>query len=110
MHMLGPPDEEAIAGHPPSGRGLYACGVFRVDRSSLVRRLERLNSVHGGHDPTEIRSTGPLHFYVHDSTFECVAESFDTTVEQVWLDEEHLRTLQLLNGRIPGRKSWLRHV
>jgi hypothetical protein len=33
---------------------------------------------------------------IHDSTFECVAESVEHAIEQVGLDEEHSRTLEYL--------------
>jgi hypothetical protein len=31
-NLFGPPNDEAIAGHPLSDRGLYPFGVFQVDR------------------------------------------------------------------------------
>ena len=99
MHTFGPPDEEAIAGHPLSDRGLYPCGAFRVDHSSLVRTLRRMNSVHRGHDPTTLGALTHYIFTFHDSTFECVADSFESTVENVGWDEEHARTLQLFRER-----------
>lgn len=40
MHFFGPPNDEALAGHPLSCRGLRPYGVYRVDHSSLIRRLE----------------------------------------------------------------------
>ena len=102
MHMFGPPDEEGISGHPLANRGLYPCGAFRVDHSSLVRRLERMNSVHKMHDPKGFEILKHYIFTFHDSTFECIAESFESQVEHVGLDEEHARTLQLLKGRVPS--------
>jgi hypothetical protein len=74
----GPPNDEAFDGHPLASRGLYPYGAFRIEESSWVRRLERMNSVHEHHSP---ESFARLHHYVfafHDSTFECVAGSFTT--------------------------------
>jgi hypothetical protein len=99
MHLFGPPDEDAIAGHPLSGRGLYPCGVFRVDHSSLVRCLERMNAVQPTHDPRRFEALVHYIFTFHDSTFECVAESLESTIEHVGLDEEYSRTLQFLRNK-----------
>lgn len=55
----------------------------------------RMDSVHPCYDP---RRFDPLVHYIfplHDSTFECVAESYECRVENVGLGEEHARTLQL---------------
>ncbi len=76
-HMFGPPNDEAFHGHPLADRGLTPYGVFRIDHSSWLRRLERMNSVHPQHDPDAFEQ---LHHFVlsfHDSTFECVAHAFD---------------------------------
>jgi hypothetical protein len=72
-HMFGPPNDEAFDGHPLASRGLMPYGVFRVDGSSWVRQLEKMNSVHPYHDAS--RFAGLTHYIVafHDSTFECVA-------------------------------------
>src|SRR5262245_18529904 len=51
FHMFGPPNDEAFAGHPLADRDLHPYGVFRVEKSSLIRSLERMNSVHRCHDP-----------------------------------------------------------
>lgn len=72
----GPPSDEAFAGHPLAARGLHPYAVFRIDGSSWVRGLERMNTVHPHHRPERYAD---LHHYVfafHDSTFECVADDF----------------------------------
>lgn len=108
MHFFGPPNIDAISGHPLSGRGLHGGSAFRIDRSSLVRRLERMNSVHPRHDPKMFDSLLHFIFTFHDATFECVAESLDYSVEHVGLHAEHLRTLQLFKEQPRGGKPWLR--
>lgn len=107
MHIFGPPNEEAISGHPLSSRGLYPCGAFRVDRSSLVRQLERRNSVHRRHDPKMFDALTHYIFTFHDSTFECVAQAYDFTVENVGLDEEYSRTLESFRDQKRQGKPWL---
>lgn len=82
FHQFGPPNEEAIAGHPLASRGLYPCGVFQVKHSSLVQELERRNRVHQYHDPQRFDDLSHYIFTFHDSTFECVAESILARVEQ----------------------------
>lgn len=78
-HMFGPPNDEAFEGHPLADRGLRPYGAFRVDRSSWVRRLERMNSVHEQHSPEHFERLRHFVLSFHDSTFECVAEGFDYT-------------------------------
>jgi hypothetical protein len=92
MHLLGPPGDEAIDGHPLAQRGLYPGGAFRVNHSSLVRALARMDSVHRCHDPLAYQSLVHYVFTFHDSTFECVARSLEAKVEQVGLHEEYDRT------------------
>lgn len=99
MVLFGPPNDEAIAGHPLSGRGLYPYGIFRVDRSSLVRRLERMNAIHRCHDPERFEALIHYIFTFHDSTFECVAESFESRIEHVGPDEAYGQTLRALRSK-----------
>lgn len=75
----GPPNDEAFGGHPLASRGLEPYAVFRIENSSWIRRLERMNSVHERHDPAGFASLDHYVFAFHDSTFECVARSFTAT-------------------------------
>jgi len=95
LHIFGPPNDEAMSGHPLAARGLQPYSAFRVDDSSLIRSLERMNSVHPRHDPKSFQSLSHYIFTFHDSTFECVAESFQSTTENVGPNEEYGRALQL---------------
>lgn len=79
-HMFGPPNEEAFRGHPLAGRGLKPFGAFRVEHSSWVRQLERMNSVHRYHKPESFDTLRHYILTFHDSTFECLAESFSVKV------------------------------
>jgi len=76
-HMFGPPNDEAFRGHPLAGRGLHPYGVFRIEDSSWIRKLERMNSVHPYHRPETFWKRQHLIFSFHDSTFECVCDGFD---------------------------------
>jgi len=75
-HMFGPPNDEAFAGHPLASRGLEPYGSFRIENSSWIRKLERMNSVHPNHCPDPYWQLQHLIFSFHDSTFECVCRSF----------------------------------
>jgi hypothetical protein len=78
-HMFGPPNDEAFRGHPLAARGLHPYGVFRIENSSWIRKLERMNSVHRQHRPERYRELQHLVFAFHDSTFECVCRTFTVT-------------------------------
>jgi hypothetical protein len=89
MHVFGPPNDEALEGHPLWRRGLDYYGVFRVDQSSLVRRLALTNRVHLQHSWSLFEKQNHYIFTFHDSTFECVAESIEVeTAPSTW-DERH---------------------
>ena len=79
-HMFGPPNDEAFHGHPLAGRGLERYGVFRVEDSSWIRQLERMNSVHALHNPERFSRLVHFVFSFHDSTFECVADDVEIAV------------------------------
>lgn len=74
--MFGPPNDEAFSGHPLAGRGLHPYGAFEVVDSSWVRRLERMNSVHPYHRPESYANRRHIVLAFHDSTFECIAQSY----------------------------------
>ena len=76
-HMLGPPNDEAFAGHPLANRGLRPYSAFEVTESSWIRHMERMNSVHPHHCPDVFWQLRHLVLAFHDSTFECVCRGFD---------------------------------
>lgn len=99
-HFLGPPNDEAFDGHPLSERGLHPYGTFVVRRSSWLRRLERMNSVHPSHDPRQFDELQHFVFAFHDSTFECVARGLRCSVHPgplaALLPEMQRRTMRSL--------------
>ncbi|MEL6615085.1 MAG: hypothetical protein AAFQ43_05075 [Bacteroidota bacterium] len=80
--LSGPPNDEALHGHPLASRGLESYGVFEIKQSSWVRALERMNRVHPRHLPEHFDMLRHVVITFHDSTFECVAESATVTQEQ----------------------------
>jgi hypothetical protein len=76
-HFFGPPNDEAISGHPLYSKGLEPYACYRVVNSSWIRSLERMNSVHPMHKAERYDRLSHYIFTFHDSTFECVADSFE---------------------------------
>jgi hypothetical protein len=83
MHLLGPPNDEAIKGHPLWRRGLDSYGMYRVDESSLIRRLAAMNYVHPRNNPALYDDFHHYVFTFHDSTFECVARSYTSVIDEI---------------------------
>ena len=82
-HFFGPPNDEALHGHPLSSRGLHPSGVFEIKNSSWLRKLERMNSVHPAHNKERFMAN--KHHFIfsfHDSIFECIAQSFVVEVKK----------------------------
>ena len=81
-HSFGPPNDEALAGHPLALRGLRRYSTFEVIDSSWVRALERMNRVHPLHNEGRFRRLRHLVFTFHDNTFECIAEDVIVAARQ----------------------------
>jgi hypothetical protein len=75
--MFGPPNDEAFSGHPLAARGLKPYSVFEIEKSSWLRALVRMNSVHPYHKVERFADLRHWVFSFHDTTFECIASSFD---------------------------------
>lgn len=75
-HYFGPPNDEAMGGHPLAERGLSPYSCFKVHESSWISALERINSVHPYHRKESFDVMNHFIFSFHDSIFECVANAF----------------------------------
>jgi hypothetical protein len=93
FHLAGSPNDETLEGHALYVRGLRHYGAYRVENSSLIRHLARVNTVHPHHDQQHFTRLNHYIFTFHDSTFECVAESLTATIEQRGADELNRRSL-----------------
>lgn len=91
-HMFGPPNDQTLNGHPLAPRGLNPYGVFEVERSSWIRKLEHMNAGHPRHRSELYRTLRHLIFTFHDSTFECVCRGFSLSVERGTVEEAIFRT------------------
>jgi hypothetical protein len=89
---LGPPNDEACAGHPLHARGLRPYGAYEVVSSSWIAELSRRNAVHTRHDPARYAADRHFIFTFHDSTFECIARGFTVSLQEGPL-RESLRAL-----------------
>ena len=84
--MFGPPNDEAFRGHPLAARGLRPYSAARIEDSSWIRILERINSVHPYHRPERYAKLRHFVLAFHDSTFECVAGGYDLVLATGPLD------------------------
>jgi hypothetical protein len=71
--MLGPPNEEAIAGHPLAPAGLRPFEFVEVEGSPWVARLEEMNRDHPRHSRAPFDALRHFVLPFHDTTFECLA-------------------------------------
>jgi hypothetical protein len=71
-HYFGPPHVDAVDHHPLHSRGLDIYGAFEVHDSSWIRELRQIAG----------RRINGRHFILtfHDSTFECIASGFTTSM------------------------------
>jgi hypothetical protein len=96
--MFGSPNDEAFNGHPLYSRGLHPYAAFEIQNSSWVRQLERMNSVHPSHRAERFQRLKHFVFAFHDSTFECLAETY--------VISDHEGSLELLLPEMQRRLRW----
>lgn len=98
--LLGPPGEETRHGHPLHKHGLAdTLWAGEVLNSEWIDRLRRIDSIHHRHDPTRIDRLKHYILKFHDSTFECVASGFTSSVTQESMSSAVERLCSRLNGR-----------
>jgi hypothetical protein len=79
---LGSPNDEVFRGHPLHGKGLSSYTAQRVVNSRWLKEIEAINSVHRQYRPSSWADLQHFIFGFHDSTFECLAESFKVEVHR----------------------------
>lgn len=77
---LGAPNDEVFGGHPLSGKGLEPYAAQRVVNSAWLRELEAINAVHPRYAPAQWRDLNHYVFWFKDSTFECIAQSYQIEI------------------------------
>ncbi len=96
-HYGGPPNDEALSGHPLAERGLESYAVFEVKNSSWIKRLEYINRIHPHHDSKCYFSQSHLIFTFHDSTFEIICRGFHYEIANEGREELIPRMLRYVN-------------
>ena len=77
---FGAPNDEVFHGHPLAGRGQSAYTAQLVVNSTWLAELQKINSVHQMYNPELWKTLNHYVLWFHDSTFECIAQSFDVEV------------------------------
>ncbi len=96
--MFGPPNDEAFVGHPLANRGLTPYGAFRIENSSWIRHLEKMNAIHIHHNPDRFWSRKHYVLSFHDSTFECVADGYTIEIHESSIRNILPRMVTLINA------------
>lgn len=97
--MLGGLNDEAISGHRLYNSGLKGCGydAFVVKNSKWIEELRKENSVHPYHKDEMFSKLNHYILLFHDTTFECIAESFKIEVVNDSIPEVLKSVVQRLN-------------
>jgi hypothetical protein len=77
---MGSPNDEVFKGHRLNGRGQEPYAAQIVENSIWIAELEAINKVHSNYHPDVWRNLKHYIFWFHDSTFECVAETYTLEV------------------------------
>ena len=93
---LGHPNDEVQNGHPLAGKGLEGYTAQIVKNSPWLREVAKTNSAHEYDDPGRWELMNHYVFWFHDSTFECLAESYKVEVTCETLTELLSRVQQRL--------------
>lgn len=75
-HFFGPPNEEAIGGHPLAKYGLSPWAAFEVSNSEWIKELCKRNSIHPYHKDSMFEDYRHFIFTFHDTTFEVLAKGY----------------------------------
>ncbi len=79
-HQFGPPNDEAIRGHPLFHLGLEPYSSFEITASKWIDELCKRNSVHPYHKDSHFADYRHFILTFHDSTFEAIAERYEAKI------------------------------
>jgi len=74
---------------------------FRIENSSWLRKLERMNRVHPNHRPECFWEFQHVVFAFHDSTFECICKEFDVRIRRGAIHNMIPEMVRLLERNAP---------
>ncbi|RWY54260.1 hypothetical protein [Mucilaginibacter gilvus] len=81
-HSFGPPNGEALDGHPYYDLGLGQFDFCELLNSDLVEKLGKMGRFHPYYNPAAYNTK---HHYIipfKESVFECVSDSFEVSVQE----------------------------
>lgn len=84
--LFGPPNDEALQGHPLWGNGLQFYAFHRVENSEWIADLRARNRVHPNHQDNAWNSYQHFVITFHDQTLEVIAKSFEVGTRFVDFD------------------------
>lgn len=84
---LGSPNDEVHSGHPLCGKGLECYTAQEVVNSRWLKEVQAINSVHHMYRPENWVGLHHYVFWFHDTTFECLADSFKVETHRVSVKE-----------------------
>jgi hypothetical protein len=93
---LGTPNDEVLHGHPLEGKGLEPYTAQWVVNSSWLKEVEAINSVHPQYRPEHWSDLKHFIFWFHDTTFECIAQSYKVEVFRESMKELLARMVERL--------------
>jgi len=94
-----PLSNETLEAHPLAYRGLLSYRVFRVESSSLIRRLIAAQYVHPRPFPGAYESAKHYIFTFHDSVFEAVANGVSVRTFPGSIRDAQNEMLELLRAK-----------
>jgi hypothetical protein len=103
-YSLGPPNDEALGGHPYSELGLGPYSFYELLDSDLMVKLKSYNRFHRSNNPDSYRD---YHHYIltfKDQLFECVATGFEVVKHKQKAYDKALATIKGLFS--PRKKSF----
>jgi len=92
---LGSPNDEVFGGHPLSGKGIELYCAQEVVNSKWLAEIENINRVHSNYVSARWKNLHHYLLWFHDTTFECIAESFEAQI--------YIESMQAMFNRISAR-------
>ena len=93
---LGSPNDEVLHGHALEGKGLEGYTPLIVKNSKWISEIKSINKVHNQYREEVWESYNHYLFGFHDTTFECIAKSFDVELYNKSMGE----LLELVSGKL----------
>jgi hypothetical protein len=95
-HYFGPPNDEALNGHPLYSRGLLPYAFSEVLDSSWLQSLVAMNAVHPHHEPRHFAGLRHLIFTFKENTFECISRGYSWAIMRVSMTAAREQILEAL--------------